>query len=77
MEASILDLRYHMKKVLHALDRNEEVKILYHGKVKGIIVPIPKKRQQKKIKDHPLFGMFTMDSMSVAEQMEKLRDGRY
>lgn len=35
MKASILDLRYNMKSVLKALERNEEIEILYHGKVKG------------------------------------------
>lgn len=43
MEASIVDLRYKMKDVLQSLDRNENVKIYYHGKLKGIIYPSKKK----------------------------------
>ena len=39
MQASILDLRYRMKEILQALERNETVEILYHGKRKGIIIP--------------------------------------
>lgn len=35
MQASILDLRYRMKEILQALERNETVEILYHGKRKG------------------------------------------
>jgi antitoxin (DNA-binding transcriptional repressor) of toxin-antitoxin stability system len=39
MQASVGDLRYRMKDVLRALERRETVTILYHGKVKGTIVP--------------------------------------
>lgn len=39
MRASVVDLRYRMKDVLRALDRNEEVTVTYRGKVKGVIVP--------------------------------------
>jgi len=76
MEATVVDLRYHMKKVLQALDRNEQVKILYHGKVKGIIIPVGKK-ETRKIQDHPLFGMSTDASESVNKQMDIIRGGRY
>jgi len=43
MKANVVDLRYKMNDVLKALDRNEQVTVLYHGKVKGIIF-----RQNKK-----------------------------
>jgi antitoxin (DNA-binding transcriptional repressor) of toxin-antitoxin stability system len=76
MKASILDLRYKMKDVLKALDRKEEVTILYHGKVKGVIVPI-NERKQKKVKDHPFFGMLQDSNISVSEEMENLRGPRY
>ncbi len=39
MEASILDLRKHMSKVIAALDKNETVKLTYRGKEKALIVP--------------------------------------
>lgn len=44
MEASFLDLRKHMSKVLAALDMNETVKLTYRGKEKALIVPTPKKK---------------------------------
>ena len=74
MQASILDLRYKMKDVLRALERNETVEILYHGKVKGVIMPCQRKLKQK-VKDHPFFGMD--DSSDVETQMKQLRQGRY
>ena len=43
MKASVVDLRYKMKDVLKALDRNERVTVLYRGKVKGVLIPSRKK----------------------------------
>ena len=56
MEASIVDLRYKMNSVLKALNRRERVRILYHGKVKGEIIPANEHRHLK-TKDHPVFGV--------------------
>jgi hypothetical protein len=75
MEASVVDLRYRMKDVLKALDRNEEVRILYHGKVKGIIQP-SSPRKKAKVQDHPFFNAYP-DGRDVQEQMSRLRGGRY
>ena len=44
MEASFLDLRKHMSKVLAALDMNETVKLTYRGKEKALIVPTSRKK---------------------------------
>jgi hypothetical protein len=79
MEASIVDLRYKMKDVLQSLDRNEIVKIYYHGKLKGIIQPAKTKDKQankKKVQDHPFFGM-SDNCESVNEIMDNLRGNRY
>jgi antitoxin (DNA-binding transcriptional repressor) of toxin-antitoxin stability system len=75
LKASIVDLRYKMKNVLKALDRGEKVKILYHGKVKGIIHP-ETYRTNKKVKDHAFFGMDRIRRMPVSEEMEDLRGSR-
>jgi hypothetical protein len=76
MEASIVDLRYKMKDVLEALERRETVKILYHGKVKGKIVPASPD-QKLKIENHPFFGMMKGLKSNVADIMSDLRAGRY
>jgi len=75
MEASIIDLRYKMKDVLEALERREAVKILYHGKVKGTIVPVSGS-QKTRMKDHPFFGMRRDEKESVPELLDSLRRGR-
>ncbi len=76
MEASIVDLRYKMSDVLKALDRNESVTVLYHGKVKAIMTPA-RKEQKHSIKDHPFYGMASDDNKSVPEIMDELRGARY
>jgi hypothetical protein len=77
MKATIVDLRYKMNDVLKALDRNEEVTVLYRGKVKGVLIPSGKKSQLK-ITEHPFFGMSSHDDeKSVQEVMNDLRGSRY
>ncbi len=76
MKASIVDLRYKMNDVLKALARREKVQILYHGKVKGIISPIIND-MNKKVKDHPFFGMGRKFKKTVDEEMKDLRKVRY
>jgi hypothetical protein len=77
MKATIVDLRYKMKDVLRALDRNEKVTVLYRGKVKGILIP-PGKKNHLKITDHPFFGMSAQDTeKSVSDKLNDLRKPRY
>jgi predicted nucleotide-binding protein (sugar kinase/HSP70/actin superfamily) len=75
MDASILDLRYKMKDVLKAINRNERVRILYHGKVKGEIVPSKSNRTLKTI-NHPIFGIFKDDSVDPVDTVAKMRRNR-
>jgi len=76
MKASIVDLRYKTREILEALDRNESVTVLYHGRVKGIIHPAgqPSRRM---ICEHPFFGMHADAEGSVEEAMERLRQPRH
>jgi len=75
MKASVVDLRYRMKEILKAIDRNEEVTILYHGKVKGVIKPMIS-RSRRRISDHPFFNMHP-SKKTVSEVMAELRGDRY
>lgn len=75
MKATVVDLRYRMKEVLKALDKKERVTVLYHGKVKGTIIPI-NRQTGKKVQAHPFFGMLTKDATTVQEEMRALRGGR-
>ena len=77
MKATVVDLRYKMNDILKALDRNEAVTVLYHGKAKGIIMPA-KRQKAAKIKDHPFFGMSSKDTNeTVSDKLNGLRKPRY
>lgn len=76
MEASIVDLRYKTKEVLRALDRNEEVRILYRGKTKGRIIPQHDSSASSKAEEHAFFGS-SVETESVESVMDALRGGRY
>ena len=75
MEATIVDLRYKMNDILKALNRNENVDVLYRGKLKGTIIA-KTKLSEKKLIEHPFFNM--LNSKEPIEQtMTNLRGGRY
>lgn len=76
MEATIVDLRYKMKEVLKALERNENVTVKYRGKLKGTIVPNLEKKSNH-VKDHDFFGMHKNESESVDALMQRLRGNRF
>jgi antitoxin (DNA-binding transcriptional repressor) of toxin-antitoxin stability system len=75
MKASVIDLRYRMSEILKAIDRNEEVTILYHGKVKGVIKPNTSSGD-KRISDHPFFNM-SQSRKRVNAVIADLRRDRY
>ena len=75
MDATILDLRYRMAEVLKALDRRESVRVLFHGKPRGLI--IPEGSSQVKVTSHPFFGSRKTDPEPVDQVMDRLRGGRY
>ena len=75
MKASVVDLRYRMNEILKAIDRNEEVTVLYHGKVKGVISP-KLSDGYKRITDHPFFNMVP-SKKTVNQIMADLRGDRY
>ncbi len=76
MQATIVDLRYHMKEVLQALRRNETVSVLYHNKVVATIVPEQPERKGS-VKDHPFSRLLSQEEFSVEDQISQLRTERY
>ena len=76
MDASILDLRYKTREILKALENREPVVILYHGKPKGTIVPLPGKKTTR-VCDHQFFGMRRGEKASVKGVMSRLRSSRH
>ena len=79
MEASILDLRKNMKKVMSALERNERVTLTRRRRKMAVIVPAGEK-QARKIKAAHLaaFGMSAdrEDMQDVSAYVRELRKPR-
>jgi antitoxin (DNA-binding transcriptional repressor) of toxin-antitoxin stability system len=75
MKASIVDLRYHMKDVLRAIDRGETVTVLYRGKEKARLVPLAAKGKPKRASDHPACGMWA-DREDMADPVAYIRKMR-
>jgi prevent-host-death family protein len=78
MRATILDLRYRTKDVLKAVERGETVTVLYRGKEKAIIQPIPSKRLRPKISTDEAFGIWKdrKDIKDVTGFLGRLRKSR-
>lgn len=76
MKATIVDLRYKTAQILKALERNEEVTVLYHGKVRGVIIPV-RKTAGSKVTEHPFFGMYRENEEPVEAVIDRLRQPRH
>ncbi|MDD3155086.1 MAG: hypothetical protein PHS41_09470 [Victivallaceae bacterium] len=79
MEASILDLRKNMKKVMSALDRNERVILTRRRRKMAVIMPAHETNTDKvKVADLAAFGMWESreDMQDVAAYVRKLRKPR-
>jgi antitoxin (DNA-binding transcriptional repressor) of toxin-antitoxin stability system len=82
MKASIVDLHYHMKDVLRAIDRGETVTVLYRGKEKARLVPLNGTKPEQPVvrtQDTPFFGMWAdrEDMADPAAYVRKLREPRF
>ena len=75
MKASVVDIRYKMNDILKALDRNEDVELLYRGQPKGVLTAC-RRSATGRAADHPFFHM-TSSSEKVEEVMDRLRGSRY
>ncbi len=75
MKTNAVDLRRNMKDIMRAVERNEPVTVLYHGKEKAMIRPI-EQTSASSVRSHAFFGM-NEDDIAVETVIDGLRDGRY
>jgi len=75
MKTNAVDLRRNMKDIMRAIDRSEQVTVLYHGKEKAVIMPI-EQTSCSPVNEHPFFGMLK-ETKSVDSVMDELRGSRY
>jgi antitoxin (DNA-binding transcriptional repressor) of toxin-antitoxin stability system len=78
MNATVLDLRKNMKRVLRAIDANERVVLTYRGRTKAFIVPFRDAENRQSSCEHPAFGMWKdrEDMADVDGFVRNLRKGR-
>ncbi len=81
MRASFVDLRKKSGEIIRALNRTEQITLLYRGRPKAIMRPIANEGEPVvcKTKDHPAFGLWAdrEDLQDVAAHVRKLRKGRF
>lgn len=81
MKATFVDLRKKSGEIVRALDRNEQITVLYRGRPKAVMRPISGKGagQAIKAKDHPAFGLWAgrKDLAAPAAHVRQLRKGRF
>ena len=75
MRVSVYNLGYRLREFLKAIHHNEDVTILYHGKVIGAIKP-KISRSRRRILDHPFFNMYS-SKKAAHEVLADLRRDRY
>lgn len=72
MKANLVDFRTKSHRIIQALQRNENVELFYHGKLKAIIKPVSKKTM-KPVQESNFFGCLKHKKESVDKMMNKLR----
>ena len=72
MKASVIDLRNKMSRILKAIERNENITLMYHGREKAMIIPI-RNETKLKVKDHEFFGMGSDNAKNVNEIITDIR----
>ena len=79
MKATVRDLRYRTKHVLAAVERGEVVTVLYRGKEKACLTPLPTAGPAARFIPGKAFGMWKdrKDLKDVPGYIRKLRQGRF
>ena len=80
MKATARDMRYHLRSVMEAVERGEEVYITNRGKVRAKIVRVPNgDGEGPKEGENPFIGMWRdrEDMKDVRTYMRDLRKGRF
>jgi prevent-host-death family protein len=79
MKATVRDLRHRTKQVLEAVERGEVVTVLYRGKEKARLTPLPAGGRSANVIPGKAFGMWKdrQDLEDVSGHVRKLRQGRF
>ena len=70
-------LKKDLDYVLFVLSLGQSVTVLKNGAAVGVLNPVPPTAPKKPMCEHPFFGMRADETMSVEEEVRKLRRRRY
>lgn len=78
MKASARDMRYHLKSVMQAVERGEEVFVTNRGVTKARIVPVGEELDPV-TEENPFVGMWRDrdDMRDVRAYVRRIRKGRF
>jgi prevent-host-death family protein len=78
MKASARDIRYHLKSIMEAVERGEEVLITKRGTVKARIVPV-ETQGESDTTENPFIGMWRdrKEMKDVRRYVRRIRKGRF
>ena len=78
MKATVRDMRYHLKSIMEAVERGEDVLITKRGKAKARIVPAGS-RGDAGHGENPFIGMWRdrEDMKDVRSYVRRIRKGRF
>ena len=79
MKATARDMRYHLKSVMAAVERGEEVLITNRGKVKARIESVDSPGEAVSEEQNPFIGMWKNrdDIQDVRAYVRRIRKGRF
>jgi len=75
MHTTTTELQDNLKNIMLAIERNESVIVMNHGKPKAEIRPISR-RFHSDVRKHPFFAM-SKEQISVEKEINQLRGERY
>ena len=76
MEITFNSLKNQKSKILTELKKQHAIYLTDAGKIKALIIPLPQSRKME-VSKHPLFGYSKNSKETVAQQIKKMRKGRY
>lgn len=79
MKAAARDMRYHLKSVMAAVERGEEVLITNRGHIKARIVAVDSQKKAGNEEQNPFIGMWQDrdDIQDVTAYVRQVRRGRF
>ncbi|MGF1572968.1 MAG: hypothetical protein ACFCU1_07835 [Sumerlaeia bacterium] len=79
MKITFLELRRDPKKLLDALERNEQITLSRRGNIVAQVIPTPHQSKEVKVTQNPAFGMWAEDkeTENPTQNVRNIRRSRF